>query len=332
MVFGNFWNVLWIPILLPPLLFVYFRRRRKGQVRFSSLATFKKLPPTLSLWSRHFLIMLRVASLILLVMALMRPREGLEKTRVRTEGVDIVLTLDVSGSMNAEDFSIGGSRRNRLFVVKEVVRDFIQKRPNDRIGIVIFSGRAYTLCPLTLDHGILLQFLDRAKIGMLEDGTAIGDGMTTSLNRLRKMKSKSRIMVLLTDGAQNAGKMDAKTAAELARAVGVKVYAIGVGSKGPVPFPAKDVLGRKVYQLVQIDLDEDLLRSVAERTGGVYDRATDTERLKEIYKVIDRLEKTKIETNLYVQYRELFHPFVFSAMMLVLTEIILGQTWLRTLP
>ena len=331
MIFGNFWNILWIPILIPPLLFIYFRGRRRGRVRFSSLAYLKNLP-TLSLWSRHLLILLRTAALILLVIALMRPREGTQKTHVKTEGVDIVLTLDISGSMEAEDFSIGGTRRNRLYVVKEVVRDFIQKRQNDRIGIVIFGGRAYTLCPLTLDHGVLLHFLERARVGMLEDGTAIGDAMATSLNRLKQMKSKSKIMVLLTDGAQNAGKMDAKTAAELARAIGVKVYTIGVGSKGPVPFPTRDVFGHKVYELVQIDLDEDLLRTVAERTGGEYYRATDAGRLREIYERIDRLEKTKIESNLYVQYRELFSPFVFSAMMLVLTEMVLGQTWLRTLP
>ena len=332
MVFGNFWNILWVPILIPPLLWIYFRGRRRGQVRFSSLASLKRVPSSASPWIRHLLILLRVAALILLILALMRPREGTQRTRIATEGVDIVLALDVSGSMNAEDFSSGGARRNRLYVVKEVVREFIQKRPDDRIGVVIFAGRAYTLCPLTLDRGVLFQFLDRARVGMLEDGTAIGDGVTTSLNRLRKLKSKSKIIILLTDGAENAGKVNAKTAAELARSVGVKVYTIGVGSKGPVPFPARDAFGRVVYQLVQIDLDEGLLRTVAERTGGAYYRATDTERLKDIYATIDQLEKTKIETNLYVQYRELFGPYVFSAMMLVLAEIVLGQTWLRTLP
>ena len=332
MVFGNFWNILWILILIPPLLWVYLRGNQRGQIRFSSLASLKRLPPSVSLWSRHLLILLRVTALILLTIALMRPREGTQRTHVKTEGVDIVLALDVSGSMNAEDFSIGGARRNRLYVVKEVVHDFIQRRPNDRIGIVIFGGRSYTLCPLTLDHHILLQFLDRARVGMLEDGTAIGDGITTSLNRLRKLKSKSKIVILLTDGAENAGKVDAKTAAEVARAVGVKVYTIGVGSKGPIPFPTKDMFGQTVYQLVQIDLDEGLLRTLSERTGGVYYRATDTERLKDIYATIDRLEKTKIETNLYVQYRELFSPYVFAAMILVLVEIVLGQTGLRTLP
>ena len=332
MVFGDFWNVVWIPLLIPPLLFVYFRKRRRGSVCYSSLAYFRTLPPTLSRFRRHFLILLRVAVLILLTIALMRPREGTEKTKIHTEGIDVVLAIDVSGSMNAEDFSIGNTRQNRLFVVKEVVQDFIKRRQNDRIGIVIFGGRAYTLCPLTLDQGVLLQFLERAKVGMLEDGTAIGDGLTTALNRIRKVKSKSKVIILLTDGAENAGKVDAKTAAELARSVGVKVYTIGVGSKGPVPFPTKDVFGRTVYELVRIDLDEPLLRAVAERTGGEYYRATDTERLRDIYATIDRLEKTKIETNVFVQYRELFSPFVFFAMLLILMEIVLGQTLLRTLP
>lgn len=332
MTFADSWNVLWIPILLPILLFVYFRWRRRGQVRYSSLAPLKHLPTSPFLWSRHLLMVFRVAALIFLVLALMRPRQGIEKTRVHTEGVDIVLAIDVSGSMNAEDFLIGATRHNRLHVVKEVVRDFIQKRKNDRIGLVIFGGRAYTLCPATLDHAILLQFFERTRVGMLEDGTAIGDGMAAALNRLKKIKSKSKIVILLTDGVQNAGKLDAKTAAELARAEGVKVYAIGVGSKGPVPFPTKDVLGRTFYELVQIDLDEALLRTIAERTGGVYYRAADTERLVEIYDTIDRLEKTKMEANVFVQYRELFRPFVFSAMILILAEMLLGQSLLRTLP
>lgn len=274
----------------------------------------------------------RILALILLVLALMRPRQGLEETRVETEGVDIILTLDVSGSMQAEDFSIGGERRNRLFVVKEVVRDFIQRRRNDRIGIVIFGGRAYTLCPLTLDQGILLQFLERAEAGMVEDGTAIGDGVTTSLNRLRNVKAKSKIIILLTDGVHNAGKVKPETAAELARTLGIKIYTIGVGSRGPVPFPSMDLLGHRVYRMVQIDLDEALLQKMAERTGGQYYRATDTEHLKVIYRTIDALEKTTIQSSVYVQYSEQFTPFVLAAMALILVEIVLGQTRLRTLP
>ncbi|MBI4436028.1 MAG: VWA domain-containing protein [Candidatus Omnitrophica bacterium] len=331
MVFGNFWNILWIPILTIPLLLLYLRRRSRGAVRYSTVSFLKKLPqgPT---WSRHLLILLRIAALVLLVIALMRPREGVEKTRIHTEGVDIVLALDVSGSMAAEDFTIRGKRENRLFVVKEVVREFIQSRKNDRIGIVVFGGRAYTLCPLTLDQGILLQFLDRARIGLVEDGTAIGDGITTALNRIRMTRAKSKVVILLTDGVQNAGKIDPKTAAEVAKAIGVKIYTIGVGSKGAVPFPMKDAIGRTFYQLIDIDLDEGLLQTVAQTTSGLYFRATDTEALEAIYHRIDALEKTKIESNVYVQYRERFVPFVMAGLLFILFEAALSQTVLRSLP
>ena len=331
MVFDDFWNILWIFILIPPLLFLYFKRKRQGQVRFSTVAFLKTLPPTTSLWMRHLLLLFRVGALVCLVIALMRPQEGIEKTHVRTEGVDIVLAIDVSGSMKAEDFTIDGQLRNRLYVVKEVVREFIEQRQHDRVGIVVFGGRAYTLCPLTLDQGVLAQFLERAEIGMVEEGTAIGDGITSALNRLRTTKAKSKVIVLLTDGVHNAGKVDPETAAELARTLGVKVYTIGVGSRGPVPFPTK-VLGRIVYQAVQIPLDEELLQTVAKRTGGMYYHAKDTRRLREIYRRIDELEKSEIETDLYVRYRERFSPFVFTAMAFMLMEVVLGQTVFRTLP
>ncbi len=332
MAFKEFEFIFLIPLLIPPLLFVYFRRKARGQIRFSTVKLFRSLPHSPSLWARHLLIALRVLALMLLIVALMRPRQGVGETRVHTEGIDIVLALDVSGSMRAEDFEIEGRRRNRLFVVKEVVREFIQKRTNDRIGLVIFGGKSYTLCPLTLDTAVLLQFLERAQFGVAGDATAIGEGVTTSLNRLRTTKAKSKVVVLLTDGVQNAGRVDPQTAAELGRALGVRIYTIGVGSRGPVPFPVVDPFGRAVYQQVRIDLDEKALQSVAEATGGQYYRATDTGRLREIYSEIDHLEKTKIETNLYVQYTELFAPFVLAAMALVLIEIVLGQTLLLTLP
>ena len=332
MLFSNFWNIIWIPVLLLLLLLVYLFRRRREQVRFSSIKILKDLPVSRSLFGRHLLVLLRGAALVLLIIALMRPREGLEKTHVETEGIDIVLSLDVSGSMKAEDFTISGRRRNRSFVVREVVREFIAQRKNDRIGIVIFGGKAYTLCPLTSDQGILLQFLERAEAGMVEDGTAIGEGITTALNRLRPTKTKSKIIILLTDGVQNAGKIDPKTAAELARTLHIKLYTIGVGSKGAVPFPMQDPFGRTVYQPVKIDLDDALLKSLAETTGGLYFRATDTEALKEIYQRIDQLEKTKIEATHFMQYRELFSPLIWAALWIVLLEGVLAETVLRTLP
>ncbi|MCM8776254.1 MAG: VWA domain-containing protein, partial [Candidatus Omnitrophica bacterium] len=247
-------------------------------------------------------------------------------------GIDIVLAIDVSGSMMAEDFVLNGERKNRLAVVKDVVRDFIKKRTNDRIGLVLFAGRAYMQCPLTLDYGVLLQFLDRAEIGMIEDGTAVGDGIAMALARLRRIESKSKVIILLTDGVNNAGDMDPKNAAELARALKVRIYTVGAGSKGKVPFPAEDFFGNKVYQWAEIDLDESSLRNIAQVTGGQYFRATDTEELRKIYDEIDQLEKTKVEMESYAEYRELFPPFVLTALFLILVEVVLRQTRFRTLP
>ena len=332
MVFKDFGFILLIPLLIPLFLFNYFRGKSKGRVRFSAVQLFKALPSSPSVWTRHLLIVLRILALLLLIIALMRPRQGMSETKVHTEGIDIVLALDVSGSMRAEDFQLEGRRRNRLFVVKEVVREFIQKRTSDRIGLVIFGEKSYTLCPLTLDTSVLLQFLERAQFGIAGDSTAIGEGITTSLNRLRMTKAKSKVIVLLTDGVQNAGRVDPQTAAELAKALGVRLYTIGVGSKGPAPFPVKDPFGHIFYQQVRIDLDEKTLQSVADATGGRYYRAADTERLREIYSEIDQLEKTKIESALYVQYTELFTPFVLAAMAFVFLEVILGQTVFLTLP
>ena len=277
-------------------------------------------------------VLVRLASLLLLVVGLARPRQGLETTKLTARGIDIVLAVDVSTSMLAEDFEWHGQRRNRLAVVKQVVKEFVEHRPNDRIGLVIFAGRPYTQSPLTLDHGWLLSQLERTEIGMLEDGTAIGSGIATGLNRLRTSNSKSRVMVLLTDGVNNAGSVPPATAAELAKTMGVKIYAIGAGTKGLAPFPAKDAFGRTVYQPVKIEVDDDGLTRIAEATGGLYFRATDTESLKRIYQQIDQLEKTTIEQPKYMVYKEWYAWFVVPALALLLLEIALSQTWLRVLP
>ena len=281
---------------------------------------------------RHILVALRIGAIVLLVIGLMRPQKGIEETKIETDGIDIILALDVSGSMQAEDFTINGKRQNRLEVVKNVVRDFIKKRTNDRIGLVVFAGRAYMQCPITLDYGILLQFLDKIKIGMIEDGTAVGDGVATALSRIKDIKAKSKVVILLTDGVNNAGKIDPANSAELAKALGVKVYTIGAGSKGRVPYPAKDFFGNKTYQWVSINLDEASLQNIAKTTGGKYFRATDTESLKKIYKEIDCLEKTKIEIESYTEYKEFFSGFVLAALALLLIEMVLRNTRFRTLP
>ncbi|RKY34485.1 MAG: aerotolerance regulator BatA, partial [Candidatus Omnitrophota bacterium] len=280
----------------------------------------------------HILIILRVIGLSLLIIGLMRPQKGIEETKIQTQGIDIILALDVSGSMMAEDFVVNGKRKNRLEVVKEVVRDFVKKRANDRIGMVIFSGRAYMQCPLTLDYGVLLKFLDNLHIGMIEDGTAVGDGLATALAKLKDIKSKSKIVILLTDGVNNAGKVAPCNAAEMAKALQVKVYTIGAGSKGKVPFPAKDFFGNKVYQWAIIDLDEAVLKEIAQVTGARYFRATDTKSLRKIYEEINSLEKTKAEIKSYSEYHELFIPFVIIGLLLLSFEVILRYTRFRTLP
>ncbi|MDP3981602.1 MAG: VWA domain-containing protein [Chlamydiota bacterium] len=332
MIFSNFGHIIWFLLFTPIILILYFKRTMKGRMVYSSIKHFKQIKPSFSLKLRHSTILIRITAIALLTMAMMRPQKGIEETKIETEGIDIMLVIDISGSMMAEDFIVNGERKNRLEAVKNVVRDFIKKRQGDRIGLVVFAGSAYMQCPLTLDYGVLLQFLDRIDIGMIEDGTAIGDGIATALTRLRKLESKSKIIILLTDGVNNAGNVDPNTAADLAKTIAVRVYTIGAGSKGRVPFPARDFFGNKVYQWAVIDLDEQLLTSIAKETNAAYFRATDTKRLGEVYDEINRLEKTKIEINAYMEYRELFIPFIITAMILLLFEILLRQTRFKTIP
>ncbi|MBF8277260.1 MAG: hypothetical protein HW390_2333, partial [Candidatus Brocadiaceae bacterium] len=264
--------------------------------------------------------------------ALARPQYGNEQTKVLTEGIDIVLTVDVSGSMKAEDFEIGGKRYNRLYVVKQVVKDFIQRRNNDRIGLVVFAGMPYTQCPMTLDYGMLLQLLERIDIGMVEDGTAIGSAIASSIDRLRDTKAKSKVIILLTDGRNNAGEVDPFTAAEIAKVFGIKIYTIGAGTKGLAPFPAVDLFGNRVMKQVKIDIDDNALQEIAKITDGRYYRATDTKSLLEIYEHIDKLEKTEAEVTQYTEYTELFHFFLLPAFALLLCELGLRKTKFRRIP
>ncbi len=276
--------------------------------------------------------LLRTAALICLAVALARPQRGLEASRIHREGIDIVLVLDVSGSMLAEDFELNGQRRNRVDVVKDVVKTFVDHRPNDRMALVAFAGRAYTVCPLTLDHSWLLQQLERVSVSTAEDGTAIGSGIATGLNRLRNSKAKSRVMILLTDGVNNAGNIAPDTAAQMAKSLSVKIYAIGAGSKGEVPYPMTDMFGRKVYRSVRLDVDDEGLARIAETTGGRYFRATDTASLRTIYAQIDRMETTNFEQPHYLVYRELYAWWAAGAMLLVLLELTLRGTRSRVLP
>jgi Ca-activated chloride channel family protein len=251
---------------------------------------------------------------------------------VTASGVDIMLVLDVSGSMTAEDYVIGNQRANRIDTVKRVTQQFIEARPNDRIGIIAFAGRPYLVSPLTLDHDWLISNLDRVQIGMVEDSTAIGSALASAANRLKDRDSKTKIIVLLTDGANNAGKVLPLTAAEAAHALGIKIYTIGAGSDGPVPVPLKDPFGRTVYQNMVFDFDEKLLDQVAKLADGKYFRAADTASMGNTFHEIDRLEKTKIQVDKSADYRDLFPFCILLGTFLLLSEALLSQTLWRRLP
>ncbi|MDD5504322.1 MAG: VWA domain-containing protein [Candidatus Omnitrophica bacterium] len=313
---------------------IFFRKKRvrSASIRFSNTGLFENPRPNIRILIADNLWYLLIIALLCLIVALARPRVLLEDAVVYTEGIDMVLAIDSSGSMLAEDFKISNKRQNRLFVVKDVVENFIRNRPGDRIGLVTFAGMAYTVCPMTLDHDWLIANLRRISIGAIEDGTAIGSGIMSSLSRLGKSSAKSKIIILLTDGENNSGNISPIQSANTAKAFGVKIYTIGFGSNGPVPFPARDLWGNIVYQNVDIGFDEDLLRKIAEATGGQYFMASDTESLRAIYGHIDKLEKAKIEDAGYRRYKELFPPFVVASMIMILLHAILSNTMFRKVP
>jgi Ca-activated chloride channel homolog len=271
---------------------------------------------------------LRMVALTLVLVALARPQAGARSEEVLTEGIDMLLAIDVSSSMKTEDFK----PRNRLYVAKQVVADFIKSRPNDRIGMVVFAARALTKCPLTIDHGILQTLLADVQIGSIEDGTAIGTAIATSVNRLKDSKAKSRIIILLTDGVNNRGEIDPLTAAELAKTFGIKIYTVGAGRDGFAPYPFEDPVYGTVYQEVKVEIDEETLQKIAQVTGGEYFRATDAKSLADVYKKIDQLEKTEIEQKEYVRYTELAPYFMTVALGLLLAESILARTRLLSIP
>lgn len=295
-------------------------RERSGRaIVFPGLSALRQVGPSWRVRIRHLPVFLAGLALILTGVALARPQRGSVKQNVSTQGVDIIVALDVSGSMSAEDFQ----PRNRLVVAKQVVSDFVSRRPSDRIGLVVFASKSLTKSPPTTDTGLLLRQLDDVHLDMLPDGTAIGSGLATALTRLRHSKAKSRVIVLVTDGGNNAGEIDPATAADMAKAMGVRVYTIGVGRGGRVPVPVKardPFTGRTVTRtvLTEVVVDEGLLKRIAARTNGEFFRATDSASLRIIFDRIDKLEKSEIKLVAYKRYRELFHPLlVISALLLV---------------
>lgn len=316
-------------LLIPFLLFLYIKRQKHGgtSVQFSNLKFVKEAYKPKAVQARHILIVLRLLALALFIIAFARPQSGIKGEDVITQGIDIILAMDVSSSMLAEDLE-----PNRLEASKAVAQDFIKGRTNDRIGMVIFSGDAYTQCPLTIDYGILVSLMDELKVGMIEDGTAIGMGLATAVNRLRDSEAKSKVIILLTDGRNNQGTVDPVTAAQAAQAFDVRIYTIGAGSRGTAMYPMNDPFYGKRYVPMQVDIDEETLTKIAAMTDGKYFRATDRESLANIYKEIDKLEKTKIEVKEYTRYSELFYFWIAAGLFLLILEIVLANTKFRKIP
>ena len=319
---------LYLLLLLIPLIAWYSVKLSKMQASFKLASTqaFKNAKPSMRVYMRHFPFVLRMISLALIIIVIARPQAVNSWEETESQGIDIVLALDVSGSMLAQDL-----QPNRLEAAKKVASEFVTDRKNDRIGLVIFAGESFTQCPLTTDHKVLLNLLKDVNFGMIEDGTAIGLGLANSVNRLKDSPSKSKVVILLTDGTNNRGQIAPLTAADLAKSYGIRVYTIGVGTKGMAPTPVQTPFGMRI-QNMPVDIDEKTLTEIASLTGGQYFRAVDTEGLREVYREIDQMEKYLISVQNVTRKQELFLPFALAALALILIELILRRTWLRTIP
>ena len=316
-------------LLLPLLAWLKGKAGAQPAFLYSSVQLVRGITGITRSSAGSILLKLRWLALSLFIIALARPQLGEGETPVRASGIDIVVAIDLSGSMSSEDFELKGQRVNRLTIAKDVLEQFVAKRPNDRIGLVAFARDAYIAAPLTLDHDFLLQNLERLEIATPDkDGTAIGSALTTALNRLREIKSKSKIVILMTDGQNNAGKVPPLTAAEAAETLAVKVYTVGVGTRGMAPIPYLDPFGRKQYAQQPVDIDEATLQQISGRTGGKYYRADKTETLRSIY----GLEKTEVVVKKYQRYRETFAFAALPGLVVLLLEVILNQTVWRKLP
>jgi Ca-activated chloride channel family protein len=319
----------WALLLVPAFVVWYYVRykQKSAELKFPGA---ERLARSSNNWMARLAalpIVLRIAAYSLLVIALARPRTSEESTRTKaTEGIDIMMAVDVSTSMKAQDLS-----PNRLEATKKVAADFVQKQPNDRIGLVVYAGESYTQTPLTSDHKIVLNALKELDFGFIEDGTAIGMGLATGVSRLKDSKAKSKVIILLTDGDNNSGEIDPLTAAKLAAQFNIRCYTIGVGTKGNARFPVRDpFFGTTTYQMIPVTIDEGLLKEIAQLTGGKYFRATDNKKLEEIYKEIGELETTKLQELKFYTYNEKFGTFALWALALFMLEIVLRFTLLRS--
>ena len=314
-----------------PLLIVWYilrYRKQKPALQFSNISLFKGLHKTFRQRAYPLLFALRMVAVGAVIIALARPQSKLSRQEMKVEGIDIVLAMDVSGSMLAEDF-----KPNRLEAAKKVASDFIDGRKNDRMGLVVFSGEAFTQVPLTIDHGVLLKQLHAVKSGMVKDGTALGDGLATAINRIKDSEAKSKVIILLTDGINNMGAVDPQSAAEIAALYNIRLYTIGVGTKGLAPYPFRDQFGRTHYQNIPVELDEGLLTQMAQSTNdGQYFRATNKKSLEKIFKQIDEMEKSKIDVTQYAQTKDEYMGWLILAAAALLLEIILGLFYFRSTP
>lgn len=315
-------------LLLVPFM-IWWQVRNKKQdnpaLRMTTISGLGKLKPSWRVRFRPVLFVLRIIALVALIFALARPQSSNVTESIDSEGIDIVLSIDVSGSMLAEDL-----RPNRIEAAKKVAIDFVDQRPTDRIGLVIFSGESFTQCPITIDHNVLKEQINEIKSGMLVDGTAIGMGLSTGVDRLRNATGKSRVLILLTDGVNNTGLIDPSTALEIAKAYKVRVYTIGVGTQGQAPYPVQTPYGMQ-KQMMPVQIDEPLMQKIANETGGRYFRATNNKSLAAIYTEINKLEKTRIDISTYKHYAELFFPFALLAITCLTLELILRYTAFRSI-
>ena len=323
----------WLLLFMLMLPYMAFKGNKKQQatINYSTIGTLQSIRTAQVDFFSALPLILRILSVMLLILALARPQEGHKSQEILSVGVDIMLALDTSGSMQALDFIKNEKRDTRLAMVKDVVSKFIENRPNDRIGMVVFGSEAYTQCPLTLDQGILQSFLSKLDIGMAGDSTAIGSAVGIAVKRLKDLESDSKVIILLTDGRNNAGSLPPVQAAQTAKAFGIKIHTIGVGTHGKAPFLVNSIFGQRyVYQ--EVDIDENTLKEISNLTGGQYFRATDLESLKSIYKQIDQMEKSEVKVLDHSEYTELFHYFLIPGILLLLTEIILSNSILRRIP
>ncbi|MDX2225771.1 MAG: VWA domain-containing protein [Verrucomicrobiae bacterium] len=326
-------HLLWLLALLPVLAFLKGRKGQSASVQYSSGEILKSLSLQRKARAGLFLASLRFLALALMIVALARPQIGRGNTEITASGIDIVLALDVSGSMQAEDVTLHGQPVTRMRAVKTMTRKFIDSRPGDRIGLVVFAGQPYLVSPLTLDHDWLQMNLDRIEVGMVAiDGTAIGSGLAASVNRLRDQPAKSKVVVLLTDGANNAGKVTPEIAAEAAKALGIKVYTICFGSGGEIMVRVKNRMGFDQMVPMQADIDEATLEKIAALTGGKFFRATDSDALENVFKQIDQLEKTVVKIKKFETYTEFFQWFLIPGLLILGLELLLAHTLLRRLP